>query len=70
MVEFCKKCEGMMLPSKYKNANILVYNPCGQTKPLEKEIIKSYKLKERNISSTRGRIQEFRKNERLEKELS
>ncbi|MFX1313984.1 MAG: hypothetical protein ACFFHD_15440 [Promethearchaeota archaeon] len=44
MVEFCENCDGMMLPSKDKNKNILVCNSCGQSKPLEKDLIKSYKF--------------------------
>jgi len=42
MVEFCKKCGGMMLPSKDKNKKVLICNLCGTTKPLEADIIDSY----------------------------
>ncbi|MFX1420052.1 MAG: hypothetical protein ACFE9N_14130 [Promethearchaeota archaeon] len=44
MVEFCEICGGMMLPSKDKNEIFLVCNSCGQTKPLEKDVINSYKF--------------------------
>ncbi|MFX0049274.1 MAG: hypothetical protein ACFE8G_14115, partial [Candidatus Hermodarchaeota archaeon] len=42
MVEFCEKCDGMMLPSKDRNKASLVCNSCGYSKPLEKEVIQSY----------------------------
>ena len=42
MVEFCERCEGMMLPSKDKDKKILVCNSCAQTKPLEENLINSY----------------------------
>jgi len=44
MVEFCEKCDGMMLPSKDRNNTSLVCNSCGHTKPLEKKNIESYKF--------------------------
>lgn len=44
MVEFCKNCEGMMIPSKGRDENFLVCNSCGETKPLEKKDIESYKF--------------------------
>ena len=44
MVEFCEECDGMMLPSKDKDENILICNSCGEIKPLEEEVIESYKF--------------------------
>ena len=44
MVEFCDNCDGMMLPSKDKNDIVLICNSCGQSKPLEKDNIDSYKI--------------------------
>lgn len=42
MVEFCKKCDGMMLPSKDRKNKNLVCNSCGHTEPIEKKDIESY----------------------------
>lgn len=42
MVEFCDKCEGMMLPFKKSDKNLLKCNFCGNVKPLKKELIESY----------------------------
>ncbi|MFX0040396.1 MAG: hypothetical protein ACFFCY_13600 [Promethearchaeota archaeon] len=44
MVEFCKNCGGMMLPSKNKIEKVLVCNLCGQSKPLEEDLIQCYKF--------------------------
>jgi DNA-directed RNA polymerase subunit M/transcription elongation factor TFIIS len=50
MVEFCEKCDGMMLPSKDQINPSLVFNSWGHIKPLKREVIPSYK-------STRRRTQ-------------
>jgi len=42
MVEFCKKCGGIMLPSKDKDKKILVCNSCAKTISLEENFIDSY----------------------------
>jgi DNA-directed RNA polymerase subunit M/transcription elongation factor TFIIS len=44
MVEFCKDCGGMMLPSKDKNRSILKCNSCGHIKPIKQQVIQSYKF--------------------------
>ncbi|MFX1327852.1 MAG: hypothetical protein ACFE91_06880 [Promethearchaeota archaeon] len=43
MVEFCEKCDGMMLPSKNKDETVLICNICGEIIPLEDELKDSYK---------------------------
>jgi DNA-directed RNA polymerase subunit M/transcription elongation factor TFIIS len=42
MVEFCKKCDGMMLPSKDRKKKNLVCNSCGHTEPIEKNNVETY----------------------------
>ncbi len=42
MFEFCEKCGGILIPSKNENENVLICNSCGQSIPLEREIIESY----------------------------
>jgi len=44
MVEFCENCGSMMLPSKKNNNKVLACNSCGKIKPLEKDLMKSYKF--------------------------
>ncbi|MFX1297397.1 MAG: hypothetical protein ACFFD2_21395 [Promethearchaeota archaeon] len=43
MVEFCKDCGGMMLPSRDKNEKVLICNLCGKREPLNADIIESYR---------------------------
>lgn len=42
MVEFCDKCDGMMLPFEKSGKNFLKCNFCGNIKPLKEELRDSY----------------------------
>jgi DNA-directed RNA polymerase subunit M/transcription elongation factor TFIIS len=42
MFDFCKKCGGMLLPSKEKNDKTLICNSCGAIFPLEDNMEDSY----------------------------
>jgi DNA-directed RNA polymerase subunit M/transcription elongation factor TFIIS len=42
MVEFCDKCEGMMLPFKKMDDNFLKCNSCGNIVPLKNDLRDSY----------------------------
>jgi DNA-directed RNA polymerase subunit M/transcription elongation factor TFIIS len=42
LVEFCDKCEGMMLPFKKLDEEFLKCNSCGNFKPLKEELRDSY----------------------------
>jgi DNA-directed RNA polymerase subunit M/transcription elongation factor TFIIS len=42
--KFCKKCGGMLLPSKEKNNKELICNSCDATFPLESEMEDLYIL--------------------------
>ncbi len=44
MVEFCENCGGIMLPFKDLGEIILVCTSCAKIKPLEEEVIESYKF--------------------------
>ena len=44
MVEFCDKCEGMVLPFRKLEEYFLKCNSCGKIKPLKKELRDSYTI--------------------------
>ncbi|MFX0186446.1 MAG: hypothetical protein ACFE8A_01790 [Candidatus Hodarchaeota archaeon] len=44
MVEFCDKCEGLLLPSKINDKGVLKCINCGKIKPFDEELTEAYKL--------------------------